>query len=105
MTERKHKEKVSVKRLYFITHVDNIPSIIERGIYSHGEMEKQGIAHTPIYDTQIVGNRPKRITPSGDSLWEYANLYFNARNPMMYRVMLEKKPSEIGVIGVDSAVM
>jgi len=95
----------AIKSLYYITHVDNIPSIIEKGIMSHGEMDARGIPCTPIYDAQIVSNRKEKTTPAGETLWNYANLYFQARNPMMYRVMREKKMTEIGVIGVDPAVM
>ena len=97
--------KAAIKSLYYITHVDNIPSIIEKGILSHGEMETQKIPYTPIYDEQIVGNRQKKATPAGDTLWNYANLFFQPRNPMMYRIMREKKNSDIGVIGIDPAVM
>jgi hypothetical protein len=97
--------KTAIKSLYYITHVDNIPSIIEKGIFSHGEMETRGIPCTPIYDAQIVSDRQKKTTPAGNTLWDYANLYFQPRNPMMYRVMLEKRRTDIGVIGIDPTVM
>ena len=104
-TKARSMAKAVIKSLYYITHVDNIPSMIEKGIFSHSEMEAQSIPYTPIYDAQIVGHRQKKMTPAGETLWNYANLYFQPRNPMMYRVMLEKKKSEIGVIGIDPAVM
>ena len=43
-----------------------------------------------IYDKSIVDRRKERQTPAGKSLWEYANFYFQARNPMLYRVRHEK---------------
>jgi O-acetyl-ADP-ribose deacetylase (regulator of RNase III) len=97
--------KAEVKSLYYITHVDNVPSILEHGILSHGQMESQRIPFKPIYDANIVSNRKGRFTPDGRSLWEYANVYFQPRNPMMYRVIHEKGCKELAVVGVAPVVM
>ncbi|WP_408645541.1 DarT ssDNA thymidine ADP-ribosyltransferase family protein [Thermotoga profunda] len=32
-----------LRGLYYITHVDNVPSIFQRGILSHAEIERQSI--------------------------------------------------------------
>ncbi len=60
-----------IKNLYYITHVNNIPSILVNGIFSHDEIERQQVDFTPIYDTQIVSKRkimaecliPHKISP------------------------------------------
>jgi hypothetical protein len=36
---------------------------------------------------EIVENRELKLTPGGHSLWDYANVYFQPRNPMLYRVV------------------
>jgi hypothetical protein len=36
---------------------------------------------------EIVENRELKLTPSGHSLWDFANVYFQPRNPMLYRVV------------------
>ena len=59
----------------------------------------------PIYDTQIVSNRRQRLTPSGDNLWQFANVYFQPRNPMLYRVIYEKNKSEIVIFGVTPSIL
>lgn len=97
--------KNPIKSLYYITHIDNIPSMIQHGILSHGSMESRKIDCTPIYDTGIVSNRKEKTTPSGTSLWEYANLYFQPRNPMMYRVIHEKTASELAVVAINPKVL
>lgn len=81
--------KVSIRGLYYITHINNIPSILNLGILSHTRIMQDQVSFTPIYDKQIVAHRQKRIAPDGRSLWDFANLYFQPRNPMMYRVKIE----------------
>jgi hypothetical protein len=98
-------KKLDVKSLFYITHIDNLPSILERGILSHARIEGGKVPFTPIYDSAIVSRRKEKSTPDRDSLWEYANLYFQARNPMMYRVVHEKDKHDIAVVGVSPEVM
>jgi len=93
-------EQARLKELYYITHLDNLPSILERGILSHERIEKEDIQVTPIYDDQIVKNRHDIETPDGKTLWSFVNLYYQPRNPMLYRVLCEKPKEDIAVVGV-----
>ena len=97
--------KPDIKSLYYITHIENLPSILQRGILSHKAVEELGLSYTPIYDSGIVSKRKDKSTPARSSLWEYANLYFQPRNPMMYRVVHEKDKRDIAVIGVKPDVL
>ena len=97
--------KVDINSLFYITHVDNVPSILTNGILSHGQIEAQNVPFTPIYDDKIVSRRKEKTTPDGKSLWEYANVYFQARNPMMYRVVHEKSKRDLAVVGVKPSVL
>lgn len=90
--------------LYYITHIDNVSSIISGGILSHNSIEAEKLVYTPIYDTEIVSNR-KNKEAGGKSLWHYANLYFQPRNPMLYRVIMEKSPETIAVIAVRKSII
>lgn len=94
-----------IKSLFYITHVENVPSILQNGILSHARVEAQEVPFTPIYDAGIVSNRKAKMTPERRSLWEYANLYFQPRNPMMYRVIHEKSKRDLAVIGVTPAIL
>ncbi len=93
------------RELYYITHVANLSSIASHGILSHNLIEKKGIDYTPIYDKQIVANREGKKTPDGQSLWDFANLYFQPRNPMMYRVVIENSLDKIAVVSVRRDVL
>lgn len=89
------------KQLFYITHINNLPSILQQGILSHNIIEKQKINFTKIYDEEIVSKRKDIRITNNKSLWEYANLYFQSRNPMLYRVVHEQSAEKIAVLAVD----
>ncbi|NVM56679.1 MAG: DUF4433 domain-containing protein [Desulfobacterales bacterium] len=88
------------KGFYYITHIDNLPSILRHGILSHKLVEERNISYTPIYDIEIVTDRKDILAPDGRSLWSFANLYLQPRNPMLYRVIHEKSYNDIVVVQV-----
>lgn len=104
MTTRKQRQ-IEVKGLFYITHKDNVASILRHGVLSHASVLDKGLSYRAIYDADIVSNRKDKVTPSGNSLWKYANVYFQARNPMMYRVVHEKGVNDLAVIGFNSSVL
>jgi len=73
-----------IKELHFIAHIDNLPSIVGRGILCHNRVKK--IQHISVADQKIQDRRAKVVVPGGLKLHAYVNLYFNARNPMMYKI-------------------
>jgi len=97
--------KQRIKSLYYITHINNLPSILRLGILSHRQIEEQNVQFTPVYDAGIVASRQGRTAPDGNSLWEFANLYFQPRNPMLYHVINEKDKSDITILGVNPQVI
>lgn len=99
------RSKRDIKSLFYITHINNLESILQHGILSHALVEEMGIQFTSIYDTQIVSNRRDRLTPDGRNLWMFANLYFQPRNPMLYRVINETDKKNIAIIGVRPEIL
>lgn len=91
--------------MFYITHVDNVSSILRHGILCHSRIEREGIPFTPIYDKDIVAGRQKRLTPDGRNLWDFANLFFQPRNAMLYRVLLDKSSQEIAVLCVSPTLL
>ncbi|MFB0524205.1 MAG: DarT ssDNA thymidine ADP-ribosyltransferase family protein [Phycisphaerae bacterium] len=94
-----------IKELYYITHIDNVPSIVKHGILCHQIIEEKNIEFTAIYNKEIVSRRAQREVPGGKSLWDFANLYFQARNPMLYKVIHDKPLDKIVVLGVRRDAM
>ena len=94
-----------IKELYYITHINNVPSILKRGVLSHELIEKENVPFTPIYDAEIVSRRHDIKTPDGRTLWSFANLYFKPRNPMLFRVLLSTDKTEVVVLGVQMSIL
>ena len=99
------RKQPEIKSLYYITHVDNLPSILRHGILSRRLVQDRGVQFTSIYDAAIVSNRQTKTAPDGRSLWEFANVYFQPRNPMLYRVLHEKDIKELVILGVSAGVL
>jgi hypothetical protein len=95
----------TIQGLYYITHIENLPSILERGILSHQRIDALQLDYKAIYDRTIVSNRQTRTTEDGKSLWHYANFYFQPRNPMMYRVKEEISPRSIVVLKLKKTLL
>lgn len=99
------RQSSKIKCLYYITHINNLPSIIARGILSHARIEEEGLPYQRIYDADIVSRRRDFSTPDGKSLWQFANLYFQPRNPMLYRVINDAGKRSIAVVSVKNNVL
>lgn len=97
--------KIGIEGLYYITHVNNIISILRRGILSHSNIAKGNVEFTPIYDDAIINNRQTRQVAGNKILWDFANLYFQPRNAMLYRVLREKTPNEIAILFISSSIL
>ena len=76
--------QADIKELYFITHIDNIKSILQHGILCYNKAKK--ILCKSIADYEIQKRSDKVVIPGGKlKLHDYANLYFNPRNAMMFK--------------------
>ena len=69
--------------LYNIQAIDNIPSIMQRGLLSNEKASR--IKHKSIAMQEIQERREAVLIPNGMPLHRYANLYFDPKNPMLYK--------------------
>ncbi len=78
------EEIVQINKTLRISSRDrvNVPSIMSKGILSHKHAKK--INHNSVAMEEIQDRREKKVVPGGRPLHEYVNLYFHARNPMLY---------------------
>lgn len=87
------------EELYYLTRVENLPFILDKGILSYELYEKTKLSNlprTPIlnkkHDQKVFGQRKNaKPTPDGRCLLDYTSLYLQPRNPMMYGVLHSKK--------------
>ena len=74
-----------LNELHYITPIGNIGSIISEGILCHQKAQKVG--HVSVAMQGVQDRRSEKTVPGGLPLHNYVNLYINARNPMLYRVL------------------
>ncbi|MDI6732456.1 MAG: DUF4433 domain-containing protein [Planctomycetota bacterium] len=96
-------KKEDLKELHYITHIDNLLSILKGGILCHEKSKK--IRHQAVSDPKVQKRRAKVVIPGGKKLHSYANLYFNARNPMMRVLVGRHKHSELAVLQIDLSIL
>ncbi len=77
-------KRSDVKELHFITHLANLGSICTEGILCHDKAKK--LKPKSIAEKGVQERREKVIVPGvNKKLHNFVNLYFNARNPMMFK--------------------
>lgn len=93
-----------VKELQFITPIENLYSIVSKGIMSHDRIGSR--PHLSVADREVQARREaKSVPPDQQKLHSYANLYLSARNAMMFRVIKENGVDAMCVVCVDRAVL
>lgn len=90
-----------VTELHYITAIANVPSILQHGILSNTLAER--LEHQSVAMPEIQQIRENKQIPGARSLHEYANLYFDAHNPMLSRC--RARNAEICVVRVDAGVL
>lgn len=93
-------EKSLVTELHFVAAFENVASILRRGIRCHNSMAS--VDHKSVADPEVQIRRAAKQVPGGLKLHDYTNLYFDARNVMMY-VLPEK--DRIAVLRVSPSVL
>jgi hypothetical protein len=93
-------DRDEVKELHFITPIEHLESILMRGILCHNRARR--LPHRSIALQSVQDIRRGKSVPGGLPLHNYANLYFDARNPMMF---LRRNEPDLIVIRVSPDVL
>ena len=91
-----------VKELNYITPIENLPSIFERGILSH-KLAKR-IPHHSVAMEAIQDKGKVKVVQRGRPLHDYANLYFDARNPMLYKRLGQHRTVRTSYMGGQGVI-
>lgn len=75
-------QRSDVQELHSIQRLENLVSIMQHGILSHRRAQR--IPHISVANEEVQALRAQKVVAGGRPLHEYACLYFNARNMMMY---------------------
>ncbi len=90
-----------VKELHYIAPIQNIPSILQHGLLSHNRAQK--LPHQSVAMSEIQKRRESVKIPGGLPLHDYVNLYFHARNPMLY--YLKAQHAQLCVLQISPDVL
>ncbi len=93
--------RAGLEELHYIAHFNNLPSILQVGILCH--TKAAALNPTSVASQDVQNRRAGRGVPRGRRLHDYANLYFTARNPMMY--VLRSQHADLAVLTVDTTVL
>jgi hypothetical protein len=69
--------------LFRITHIENIPHILQHGI-THINSPNCNPDYKPIGDSGLISKRNEYTSPDGTCLGDYIPFYFGIRMPMLY---------------------
>ncbi len=86
-------QRAEIKELHYICLLQNAPSILNYGILCHNESLKLPNVNHSLAENSVQQWREKKRLPHGKALHDYANLYFDARNAMMFQRIYPLKNS------------
>ncbi|MER7395485.1 DUF4433 domain-containing protein [Streptomyces sp. NPDC000151] len=95
-------ERSRVAELHYIAPIENVASIGQHGLVSHNMADS--LPHRSVALETVQDLRKGKRVPNGEPLHSYANLYFSARNPMMFRLIHDGRTG-LAVIRVTNEVL
>jgi len=90
-----------ITEVCYIAPIENVPSIMQRGILSH-KLAKE-IARNDVAMQEIQERRQNKQIPGARKLHEYVNLYFDPHNPMLSKI--RRLNDKICILRVDIRIL
>lgn len=97
------RERTGKRYLANINHLDNLKSILQRGLLSYTMAQR--IEHRSVALESVQEKRQAKVLFSGLALHDYASLYIAPRNPMMYYLKCHMNVEELYVLMVSPEVL
>lgn len=98
-------KKPDIPELHYITSTRNVRSILDLGILCRGRARELVPSFVDLSDPGRQTRRVRRSTPDGRSMLAYVNLFLNARNLMLRRLIKTHGIDVLCVVRVDSSVL
>ena len=99
--------RTDIQHLHYITSIENVPSILERGILCHNAAIK--VPHASVANQKVQQIRANKTVPlrggARKPLHEYANLYFTAHNWMLKEVLGSDGDAPVCVLKINPSVL
>lgn len=84
-----------------MTHIENIPHILEHGI-THHRSPNSNKKYVSIGYSNLISKREGFTLPNGNALGNYIPFYFGARMPMLYVIMLGSNSTQYDMKSLSS---
>jgi hypothetical protein len=95
-----HLSKLPYGGLFYIAPISNLQGIFEKGILSHNKAHGDGAVLSDISNLQVNERRKRPIDLTGRSIHDYAPLYINPKNPMLYTLCINGKKDDLVLLNV-----
>ena len=95
-------QRYKINYLYYLAHIDNIPSMCRHGLLSHNKAHGHGYVQEDIADPNVVSLRNEKVV-FGRPLHDYVPLYFTPKNPMLYR--RRNMQNRVAILCLDSDLL
>jgi len=100
-------ERSRIQELHYIAVIANAASMLDQGILSHRLARRMARDHVSVADPEVQARQARKkvwTERSSRSLHEYANLYIDARNAMLF-ILLRNRQADLAVLAIDPAVL
>lgn len=91
------------EEFYYLAHHKNLGAILTHGILSHNEVKQRRLARVDISDPEVQRWRDRPETVYNRPIHDYAPLYLNPKNPMLY--VRRSHQDELAILVVSKTVL
>lgn len=94
--------------LYHITHIDNVPGILARGLHCREALQRAQVRYVDLSEQSCQDRRRSRwVGKSCINLHEFVPMFLNPRNAMVYRLgarMKEQRSFLLAMLELDGSI-
>lgn len=101
--QNQHLDRFGIDYLYHMTHKDNLQNILQNGLKSHIQARTSNLTRVDIADNQVNDRRSRREPIYHRSIHDYVPLYFNPKNPMLFR--RNNIQNDIVILAIDRNIL
>jgi len=96
-------DKIKIEYLYHMTHKDNLENILKNGLKSYNHVQNNNFSKVNIADDQVQDRRARSEHIYSRSIHDYVPLYFNPKNPMLFR--RNNIQNDIVILAIDRNIL
>lgn len=95
--------KYKIDYIFHMTEISNLPNILKFGLLPHNEAHSKGLNKTDIALQDVNQRRANKKPIHGISLHDYVPMYFNPKNPMLFK--RKQIQDSIIILAIDRRIL